>query len=132
MPVWTDNKKKLAVSGLECKPKKDHKSAVVAEVNFVILQLKEALVGVDGAFIFPKEVPSNDEVINKVPHDTTGHAEVATLNTKGYVDDTDGVDFAAINTDWVAFVGFDGAVVKLRIASEEAFADTRSLATRVA
>ena len=53
------------------------------------------------------------------------------LNAEGDVDDADGVHFAAVDADCVAFERADNIVIEFGVATQKAFTHAGSFASRV-
>ena len=62
-----------------------------------------AFDGVDGTLVFHKEVPPQDEWVYQISYNPDTHAKMMAFDAEGDVDDADGIHFATVDADCVAF-----------------------------
>ena len=101
------------------------------QVDPLILQGEVTLAGVDAAFVFTEEVPSQDKIIDEIAHNSAVHPEMPFIYTEHDVHDAESLNFATIDAIGPAKMRGDFVVIQFRVTSEEVFTNARPAATCV-
>ena len=96
---------------------------VFDEFDLLILVLQITLGWMDRAFITREEVPTEDKIVDQVFDYAAIHSQVATIDAKFDVDDTQGLHLASINADGATFMGADLVFVEVGVSAEKIFTD---------